>query len=63
MVAAAAVELSPELELALSLVKRVREIVVGLAGLFLRRLACLMAAAMHCRQASSAKPPIFREAR
>jgi putative membrane protein len=38
MVAAAAVGLSPELALALSLVKRVREIVVGLAGLFLWRL-------------------------
>ena len=39
MLAAAAVGVSPELALALSLVKRAREIVVGLAGLFLWRLA------------------------
>jgi len=38
MLAAAAIGVSPGLALALSLVKRVREIVVGLAGLFLWRL-------------------------
>ena len=39
MLAAAAVGVSPELAFALSLIKRVREIVVGLAGLLLWRLA------------------------
>ena len=39
MLAAAAIGVSPELALALSLVKRAREIVVGLGGLFLWRLA------------------------